>query len=155
MEKSAAIISDIHLCEDNKIIADAFIHYIDTIAPKHESVYIIGDLFEFWVGDDNNSNFNQNIMNKLKKLSKTTKLYFQAGNRDFLVGSEFCEKTGCTLLPDIYTTKIHGKKILLTHGDLLLTKDIEYQKFRRFIQNVGSLNISVTFTVSSDKNAWK
>lgn len=135
MPKSIAIISDIHLSETNKSITKNFTNYICNIAPMHDELYILGDLFDSWIGDDNDSEYNRYIISILEKLGKKTKIYFIAGNRDFLIGNKFCAKTGIKILPSIALVNIHGKKFLLTHGDLLLTKDKSYQLMRKLIQN--------------------
>lgn len=135
MPKSIAIISDIHLSESNESITKSFISYITNIAPMHDELYILGDLFDSWIGDDDDSEYNKNIIDILGKLGKKTKIYFIAGNRDFLIGNKFCAKTGIKLLPSIAIVNANNKKFLLTHGDLLLTKDKSYQLMRKVFQN--------------------
>ena len=151
MPKSIAIISDIHLSESNESITKSFISYITNIAPMHDELYILGDLFDSWIGDDNNSEYNKNIIGILNKLGKKTKVYFIAGNRDFLIGNEFCAKTGIKLLPSIALVNANNKKFLLTHGDLLLTKDKSYQLMRKVFQNKVIKSIFLRLPLSMRK----
>ena len=130
-----AFIADIHLNENNHLVNAAFENYIKNTAPTLDSLYILGDLFDYWIGDDHTTEFNQHIINLLKQLTKTTKLYFMHGNRDFLIGEKFIKQVNAQLLGPIKTTEIYNKKIALTHGDLLCTNDYWYQIMRKIVHN--------------------
>lgn len=108
-----------------------FLHFLEKRAPAAEAVYILGDLFDAWIGDDDCTPPNSVIKKQLKRLTDSgTRVYLQQGNRDFLVGERFCAETGITLLEDYVLIDLGGTPTLLTHGDLLCTDDIAYQRFR-------------------------
>jgi len=122
-------VSDIHLCESRPSITDAFIGFLDEIANQSEAVYILGDLFEYWIGDDCNQY--ENIIEAIKRLTdRQIKVFLMHGNRDFLIGPFFEKRTGALLLEDPALIEIYGKKILLSHGDSLCVDDLEYQIFK-------------------------
>lgn len=129
-------ISDLHLAPERPAITKAFYEFLENEASKAEALYILGDLFEAWVGDDDPSEFLADVISKLKELSNSgTRLYFLHGNRDFLVGKRFAKATGCTLLPEHHVIDLYGEKVLLLHGDTLCTQDVDYQRFRRKVRN--------------------
>ena len=130
-------VSDIHLCASRPEITKAFIHFLDNIAPKADALYILGDLFEYWAGDDELDNpHHQTIINALHGLSQHgTRVYFMHGNRDFLIGQDFAMAAGLSLLPDPYLLGYHGKHILLSHADALCTDDVAYQIFRTQVRD--------------------
>ena len=108
-----------------------FLNFINNRARQAEALYILGDLFDAWVGDDDFTPPNNKIRNALKQLTEGgTKVFLQSGNRDFLLGSRFCKETGITLLADYAVIDLYGKPTLLTHGDLLCSDDLPYQAFR-------------------------
>ncbi len=124
-------ISDLHLSFDKPQITHHFIHFLQTKAKQAKSVYILGDLFDAWVGDDDFTYPNAQIRHELKKLTDSgVKVYFQRGNRDFLIGDRFAHETGVILLEDYVVIELEGEKTLLTHGDLLCSDDLAYQTFR-------------------------
>ncbi|WIO73166.1 UDP-2,3-diacylglucosamine diphosphatase [Porticoccaceae bacterium LTM1] len=130
------LISDLHLAPERPAITKAFYDFLENEASKAEALYILGDLFEAWVGDDDPSEFLADVISKLRKLSDSgTRLYFLHGNRDFLVGKRFAKAAGCILLPEHHVIDLYGDKVLLLHGDTLCTKDIDYQRFRRKVRN--------------------
>ncbi len=95
------------------------------------TLYILGDFFEVWIGDDDDAELNQTIIAALKTLtSSNTPVYIMHGNRDFLIGKQFCQQTGCQLLPDPTVINLYGRNVLLMHGDTLCTDDIGYMEFR-------------------------
>src|SRR5690606_5417428 len=101
-------------------------------APKADALYILGDCFEAWVGDDDQSAFNQMIIQSLRQLTEQgTPVYFMRGNRDFLIGDGFARQTGVTLLPDPTVIHLYGQSVLLSHGDLLCTLDCKHQAYRK------------------------
>ena len=129
-------ISDIHLDSKNSVVENKFLNFISDHGSSMKELYIIGDLFEFWIDDHYDISQNKKIISKLKNLSeKGTKIFLTHGNRDFLIGKNFEKITNVKLLPENYVVNLKGMKILITHGDLLCTDDIAYQKFRKFIRN--------------------
>ena len=133
---SALLISDIHLTPSMPLTAQRFFDFCEKDAPNVEAVFILGDLFEYWVGDDTSSSspFQQEVLSALANLSAKTKTYYVHGNRDFLIGPSFLKKTGMTLLADPSLIEITGEKYLVCHGDSLCTADIGYQIFRGIVR---------------------
>ena len=133
---SALLISDLHLTPSMPLTAQRFFDFCEKEAPKVETVLILGDLFEYWVGDDAalHSPFQQEVKNALATLSTKVKTYYLHGNRDFLVGKHFLSKTGMTLMPDPSKINIAGSEYILCHGDSLCTADIGYQVFRSWVR---------------------
>jgi UDP-2,3-diacylglucosamine hydrolase len=129
----ALFISDLHLSEDRPAANERFIGFLEKPARAAEALYILGDFFEYWVGDDDLANpFNAVIAGLLRDLSRSgVALYFMHGNRDFLVGEGFCAATGAKLLEDPTLVDLGGEKTLLMHGDTLCTDDLDYQAWRR------------------------
>lgn len=106
-------------------------HYLGHIAPQAQAVYILGDLFDAWIGDDDNTPPKRSIKQALKNLTDNgTAVFMTRGNRDFLLGERFCEESGIHLLGDYTRIELDKQNILLTHGDLLCTDDTAYQAFR-------------------------
>jgi len=128
---SALFVSDTHLSEDSPSVIDKFNKFLDTHANEHEYLFILGDLFEYWIGDDANQ-FNS-VATTLQKLK--TKIYFIPGNRDFLIGSDFLDKTNITLLKDPTLIQLGNIKTVILHGDTLCIDDKEYQKFRLMVRS--------------------
>jgi UDP-2,3-diacylglucosamine hydrolase len=124
-------ISDLHLDPARPHITDLFGKFIDGEARHAEALYILGDLFEAWVGDDDPSDVGGFVAGKLRGLRDAgVPVYFMRGNRDFLLGDDYARRAGMTLLPDPAVVLLHGKPTLLMHGDLLCTDDVAYQQFR-------------------------
>ena len=128
---SYCFISDLHLHEDRPDITEAFLSFLDETASKSEKLYILGDLFEAWIGDDLQNDFIKEIRHALKETNKTTEIFIMHGNRDFLIGPEFATSSGMKLLSDPYIEEMFGKSVLLMHGDLLCIDDVDYQSFRK------------------------
>lgn len=129
-------ISDLHLCASRPAITEAFLNFLKTEAKQAEKLFILGDLFEYWAGDDDlNHPDHQNIIQALKALSQNTAIYFIHGNRDFLIGHAFAEATGATILADPSALNLYGHRVLLSHGDALCTDDVEYQAFKKLIRS--------------------
>ena len=133
--RSTYFISDLHLDPSHPLLFSLFNDFIDNIKKDAEALYILGDLFEFWIGDDVIGHPlgepYQPVLDKLKSLSDSgTQLYFLQGNRDFLAQTVFCKAIGATLLPDQYLIELYGKTALLMHGDTLCTDDVAYQRMR-------------------------
>ena len=121
-------ISDLHLSEDRPAANERFFAFIEDTGARADALYVLGDLFEYWIGDDDLANpFNGVIAGFFRRLTEGgTRLYFMHGNRDFLVADGFAAATGATLLPD--PSVVQG--VLLMHGDTLCTDDLDYQKWR-------------------------
>jgi len=130
---SKLFISDLHLDETRPDLTQALLNFLETHAEQADELYILGDFFEVWLGDDHESAFNQTIIDALAKLD--TPLFIMHGNRDFLLGSKFCEQTGATLLPDPSTIDIDGETVLLMHGDSLCTNDAQYMQIRTMLRD--------------------
>ena len=130
-------ISDLHLRAEHAQITQSFMGFLQHTAPQAEALYILGDFFEAWAGDDDMSDpYHQQIVSALRKLSDGgTRLYLMHGNRDFLMAQELERTCGATLLADPTTVDLYGKRYLLSHGDALCTDDKPYQAFRAQVRN--------------------
>jgi UDP-2,3-diacylglucosamine hydrolase len=124
-------ISDLHLDAERPEITALFGRFIDEEARGADALYILGDLFEAWVGDDDPSETGRFVAEKLAALRASgVPVFFQRGNRDFLLGDAYATRAGVTILPDPAVILLHGQPTLLMHGDLLCTDDVAYQQFR-------------------------
>lgn len=136
------LISDLHLCEERPDLTRAFLHFLHSRAVKAQALYILGDFFEVWIGDDALSALHREIAQALQQLSRGgTQIFLMHGNRDFLIGQDFCRVAGVTLIKDPHCLKLGGERVLLMHGDSLCTRDISYMKLRRWLRNPLSLFI--------------
>ncbi len=136
------LISDLHLEETRPDITRAFLLFLATRARQAEALYILGDFFEVWIGDDGMTPFQHEIAGALRELSEAgTRIYLMHGNRDFLIGKRFCREAGCILLSDPHKVQMNGEPVLLMHGDSLCTLDVGYMKLRRWLRNPLSLLI--------------
>jgi len=136
---TALFISDLHLTPQRADVTGAFELFLHEIPRSGDSLYILGDLFEYWAGDDDlGAAFNARIAASLAAVAERgVGLYFIHGNRDFLIGEQFAERGRLTLLPDPYVFNLHGMKTVLLHGDTLCTDDIKYQAFRSQVRAPG------------------
>lgn len=135
---ASIFISDLHLEEKKPDITQAFLRFLDEACASIEHLYILGDFFEVWVGDDYQDGLTDLIISKLRAICDSgVKLHLMHGNRDFLLGEAFCEKTGATLLPDPYVLVSEQKdeNILLMHGDSLCTDDVQYMAVRPLLRD--------------------
>lgn len=124
-------ISDLHLDPERPRITALFGHFLDCEARGADALYILGDLFEAWVGDDDPSPCGAFVADRLQALSASgVPVFFLHGNRDFLLGEDYAARAGMTLLPDPVRIELHGVPTLLMHGDLLCSEDTAYQRFR-------------------------
>lgn len=128
-------ISDLHLHENFLDSHKLFIKFFNNLPDNTEAIYILGDLFEFWVDDYLDTNFLNNIKNILKTASQKFPIYFMRGNRDFLLGKHFAQQTKITILPDLYKLNLYGHNIFLMHGDLLCSKDKQHIYFTKIIRH--------------------
>ena len=128
-------ISDLHLERIESPITNIFTAFLDDLN-QNDSLYILGDLFESWIGDDNVSELSQYISDRLLMLSdRDISVAIMHGNRDFLIGEDFCKASSIKLINDPRIIEIDTKKVMLTHGDELCTDDKEYQAFRSVVRN--------------------
>lgn len=135
-------ISDLHLEAQRPDITRAFLHLLQTRAVDVDALYILGDFFEVWLGDDNPDPLADQVSSALLALSRRgVAIYLMHGNRDFLIGRDFCRRSGCTLLNDPTVIEINGEPVLLMHGDSLCTDDTDYLRLRRWLRNPLSLFI--------------
>lgn len=129
-------ISDLHLCAERADITATFIEFLRTRARQAEALYILGDLFEVWIGDDAAIAAHQPIIDAMRNLTDSgTPIYVMHGNRDFLLGDAFANTSGCLLIAEPLVINLHGTPTLLMHGDVLCTDDVEYQHFRAQVRN--------------------
>lgn len=125
-------IADLHLAQNRPDITACFLSFLEKDAPNAETLYILGDLFEYWIGDDDKNPFVVEVALALKTLSKLgTDIYYIHGNRDFLLGKRYAKACGMTLLPEVDVIDLYGKPVVIMHGDTLCTRDIAYQAFRK------------------------
>lgn len=131
-------ISDLHLDPQRPEITRLFLEFLAGRARIAEAVYILGDLFEAWLGDDDDSPLNRAVVNGLREcVDSGTPLHVMRGNRDFLMGEVFAGLSGCSLLDDPARIDLYGTPTLLMHGDLLCTDDTRYMAFRATVRTSG------------------
>lgn len=129
-------VADIHLSKLRPQLSDGFIEFLNTTAQACQSLYLLGDIFEAWIGDDYNDPDLQRVFSALQELSaKGVKVYFQHGNRDFLVGQAFAKRIGATLLDESIIVNVAKTRALVMHGDQLCTDDTQYQSFRSLVRS--------------------
>ena len=130
------LISDLHLEEQRPDITRAFLDLLAGRARTATALYILGDFFEAWIGDDAMSPFQRSICQALRELSDSgTEVFLMHGNRDFMIGQAFCKAAGCTLLRDPSVIPMNGEPVLLMHGDSLCTRDEGYMRLRRYLRH--------------------
>ncbi|MGI9223044.1 MAG: UDP-2,3-diacylglucosamine diphosphatase [Woeseiaceae bacterium] len=129
-------ISDLHLEADRPEIGEQFLAFLDNEAKDAEALYILGDFFEAWVGDDDPDEYYASIKKALRAVvDRGVPIYFMHGNRDFMIGETFAAETGATILPDPCLAEFYGNRVLLSHGDALCVDDVEYQQVRAMTRN--------------------
>ena len=129
-------ISDLHLSENTPSVTEGFFEFLKTAAQELSHLYILGDLFEAWVGDDNDSELATNVMQEINHATRNgLEIFFIHGNRDFLCGQKFAEQSNLTLLPDPFFLNFFDQKIALSHGDNFCTEDLEYIKFKKEVRS--------------------
>lgn len=125
-------IADLHLAQNRPDMTACFLRFLKDEATQAQRLYILGDLFEAWIGDDDDSAYLITIAKALSTLSALgTTIYYIHGNRDFLLGQRFAEKSAMNLLPEVDLIDLYGKSVVIMHGDTLCTRDVGYQKFRK------------------------
>lgn len=125
-------IADLHLSENRPHLLALFRQFMQEQAPQAEKLYILGDLFDFWIGDDEQSDLISEVQQLIRYLTEQgVPCYFQHGNRDFLIGKKFANACGLTLLPTYQVIDLYGTPTLLCHGDTLCVDDVKYQQYRK------------------------
>jgi UDP-2,3-diacylglucosamine hydrolase len=133
---TALVVSDLHLDPARPEIQAQFRAFLAAEARGAEALYVLGDLFEVWIGDDDPEPDKRAVIADLRALTDAgVALYFLHGNRDFLLGQRFCEETGGTLLTDPTVVERYGRRVLVTHGDALCTDDAPYQRLRALVRD--------------------
>ena len=132
---SSLIIADLHLVSDEVDRTNLFIKFCQDRASQADQLFILGDLFNTWLGDDLSLNHYRSIVDTLKILGKTTKVFVVVGNRDFLLGSDFEQQSGCQLINEPYLLKANDQQYVLMHGDSLCTDDVSYQQLKKVLQH--------------------
>lgn len=129
-------VSDLHLDAASPEIARQFHAFLEGEARSAEALYILGDLFEAWLGDDDPDPAARATVRVLRALTDSgVPVFVMHGNRDFLIGERFCRETGAVLLPDGTVIELYGERAVLMHGDALCTDDASYQRLRRIVRN--------------------
>ena len=133
---SVLFISDLHLDATRPEATRAFRRFLEDRASQAEALYILGDLFEAWVGDDDDAPLAQEVAEALAQLTAGgTQVFFAHGNRDFLVGEDFARRSGAVLLEEKSVVEFGGERVLLMHGDSLCIDDHDYQEFRAMVRD--------------------
>jgi UDP-2,3-diacylglucosamine hydrolase len=128
-------ISDLHLEAGRPAMTDGFHDFLQRLH-SGDALYILGDFFEVWMGDDYSDALTQTVIGELRQRTEQgVQLFLMHGNRDFLLGKAFCQQTGGTLLPEPTVIELAGQPVLLMHGDSLCTRDTEYMKLRQMLRN--------------------
>ena len=127
-------VSDLHLDAGRPQVTEAFLHFLQNDARQAEALYILGDLFESWIGDDAVDDHQRQVISAISALTASgVPCHFMHGNRDFLIGERFANEAGVELLDDPSRLEIHGTSVLLMHGDLLCTSDTAYLRYRETV----------------------
>ena len=133
---STLFISDLHLDESRPHIVELFVKLLEGPARDARALYILGDLFESWIGDDDDASLAAQVAGATSALRDSgVPVYFMHGNRDFLLGEDYAARSGMTLLADPALIDVDGERTLLMHGDTLCSDDVEYQKFRAMVRD--------------------
>ena len=157
-------ISDLHLEANQPEIGTQFQSFLAGEARGAEALYILGDLFEVWLGDDDPNPYYGEMKSALRKLIDTgVPVYFMHGNRDFTIGPDFAAETGLTLLDDPTVVDLYGEDVLLCHGDALCTDDVQYQQIRAMTRNpewqammlAKSIEERIAFAVEARKESME
>lgn len=131
-------VSDLHLDAQHPEISRQFLAFLAGPATEADALYILGDLFEVWIGDDDPDPEKQRIVAGLRRLTDSgVPCYVMHGNRDFLLGERFCANSGCRMLEDPTIIQLHGDRVLTMHGDALCTDDQSYQNLRSMVRDPG------------------
>ena len=135
---SQLFVSDLHLEDQRPDITRALFHLLEQKRGEMTQLYLLGDIFEVWLGDDTPSICADDLARKLKSLADDgVDIFLMHGNRDFLLGGEYAERCGAALINEPYPLKVAGHNAILLHGDALCTLDVDYMAFRRMVRNPG------------------
>ena len=134
MQDERLFISDCHLDAGRPEITDALTNFLQVRVAQASHLYILGDLFEAWLGDDDPASAFAPVIDTLSRLAQSCEIYFMAGNRDFLVGDDFASRAGLTRLHEPHQLQLGDSRVMLLHGDSLCTDDHDYQAFRRVVR---------------------
>ena len=146
-------ISDLHLDPAHQEISNQFIKLLTLCDNSVDDIYILGDLFEIWIGDDDHSTFHAAMINQLKQAARHgTRIHFMHGNRDFLIGQQFLTQSGCHLMADEERISVYGTPVLLMHGDTLCTLDTAYLRARKFAHSKILQKLFLLLPISIRKN---
>ena len=139
------IIADLHLTAVERDKLDLFCRFCQTEAANADQLFILGDLFNTWIGDDISLTDYQVVIECLKELTQSTEVYVMIGNRDFLLAQKFEQQSGCKLINEPYLLQQNDQDYILVHGDSLCTDDIDYQRMKKVLRNrlVQSLFLSL------------
>ena len=134
---TVAFISDLHITPEQPEILQRLSRFLDDHRGKLDALYILGDLFEYWIGDDASEHIGQADAERVLRdfTRDVCPVYVMHGNRDFLLGNEFADRCDCTLIDDPHEMDLFGERALLVHGDSLCTDDIEHQDFRQLVRS--------------------
>lgn len=133
---NALFIADLHLSEQRPHTVAAFFAFLAEEAVTCNALYILGDFFDAWIGDDDDRPLAMDVAAALNALAnRGVRIFFQHGNRDFLLGSDYAMRCGMQLLPECHVLERAGQRYLLAHGDQFCTQDVAYQQFRRMVRN--------------------
>ena len=136
ISSKSIFISDIHLTQKNELIKNSFFSFLDNLPNEVHNLFIVGDLFDLWIGDDIRNELVENLHLKLKRISDDQKkIFFFHGNRDFLIGESFCKTSNIKLIHEPTVFDFFGIKTLILHGDQLCTEDVDYQNFCKIVRN--------------------
>lgn len=136
MTDNSLFISDLHLAPERPEMIRLFQNFVDHVAIHADSLYILGDFLEYWIGDDDNASGLEPVFRALDSLHEAgTSVYFMHGNRDFLIGKRLARRHHFNIIDDSHVETINHQHVLLMHGDLLCTDDVAYQNFRRKVRN--------------------
>lgn len=145
----ALFISDLHLQDDRPDLTDGFLKFCDVWGPQTAKLYILGDLFEVWIGDDVETSTSKIVARALSSLAaRGVQISFIAGNRDFLIGDGFASAARMRLLNDGCVEKLSAQQVVLSHGDIYCTEDIEYQNFRKTMRDPRWISAFLTRPVA-------
>ncbi len=134
MPEKLLFVSDCHLDRNRPEVSAVFVEFLDKHARRADQLYILGDLFEVWLGDDQPVDELQTVIDKLHQLADSTEIFFLHGNRDFLIGEGFANRARLKLLNEPHQLQLGGQRVALVHGDSLCTDDHDYQAFREIVR---------------------
>jgi UDP-2,3-diacylglucosamine hydrolase len=148
MSEEYLFISDCHLDPRRPEVSASLIQFLQSRAATARRLYILGDLFEVWLGDDDPADGHQQVIDTLRELAASCEIFFIAGNRDFLLGEDFATRVGMTLLREPHFLQLEQSRVMLLHGDTLCTDDHVYQKFRAMVRDPAWISATLATSLS-------